>query len=289
LQTERKREAVLFAAILYRNKKLSPLNDPNKTAWEKRSKLFGASLKGVLFKGVPDVVNEHVHDWHQKVILHAIGGKGDLRILDVGCGYGRLSLPIIHKFPNLDIVGLDISETYVTLYKKNTNHPAWIGAIENIPKELGTFDFILCVTVLMYLDPDQLNQGISNLLFHLNQDGKLILIEPHFSGHSFQTGFGLLTFFMKRLQKETVDTQGRYFRSKEIEQLFNHAGGQVLFERRLPITSLLFGPLTLAGKLLPDRVVKPFCKFISFLDALLGRLELPSIQVAYLIARDEKG
>jgi hypothetical protein len=51
----------------------------------------------------------------------------------------------------------------------------------------------------------------------------------------------------------------------------------------------LFGPLTLAGKLLPDRVVKPFCKFISFLDALLGRLELPSIQVAYLIARDEKG
>ena len=51
-----------------------PFNDPNKIAWEKRSKLFGTSLKGVLFKGVPDVVNEHVHDWHKKVILHSIGG-----------------------------------------------------------------------------------------------------------------------------------------------------------------------------------------------------------------------
>ena len=268
---------------------MDPLNNRNKIAWEKRSKLFGTSLKGVLFKGVPDVVNEHVHDWHQKVILHSIGGKGELRILDAGCGYGRLSLPIINKYPNLDMIGLDISEHYATLYKKNTNHPAWIGTIENIPKELGTFDFIICVTVLMYLDHDPLNQAISNLLHHLKRDGKLILIEPHFSGHYFQTWFGLLTFFMKRAQKDTVDTQGRYFRSGEIEQLFKHVGGQVLHEWRLPITSLFFGPLTFAGKLLPNGVVKPFCKFISLLDALLGKFELPSIQVAYLIAKNEKG
>jgi 2-polyprenyl-3-methyl-5-hydroxy-6-metoxy-1,4-benzoquinol methylase len=238
---------------------VDPLNNSNKIAWEKRSKLFGTSLKGVLFKGVPDVVNEHVHDWHKKVILHSIGGRGELRILDVGCGYGRLSLPIINEFSNLDII------------------------------ELGTFDFIICVTVLMYLDHDPLNQAISNLLFHLKRDGKLILIEPHFSGHYFQTWFGLLTFFMKRVQKDTVDTQGRYFRSREIEQRFKHAGGQVLLEWRLPITSLFFGPLTFAGKLLPHGVVKSFCKFISLLDALLGKFELPSIQVAYLIARNEKG
>jgi 2-polyprenyl-3-methyl-5-hydroxy-6-metoxy-1,4-benzoquinol methylase len=162
------------------NKKLNPLNDLNKIAWEKRSNLFGTSLKGVLFKGVPDVVNEHMHDWHKKVILHSIKGKGGLRILDAGCGYGRLSLPMLHKFSNLDMIGLDISEHYVTLYKKNTNHPAWVGAIENIPKELGTFDFIICVTVLMYLDHDPLNQAISNLLSNLKRDGKLILIEPHF-------------------------------------------------------------------------------------------------------------
>jgi len=271
------------------NKKLNPLNDLNKIAWEKRSKLFGTSLKGVLFKGVPDVVNEHMHDWHQKVILHSIGVEGGLRILDAGCGYGRLSLPLIHKIPNLDMVGLDISEHYVTLYKKNTNHPAWVGAIENIPKELGTFDFIICVTVLMYLNHDQLDRTISNLLSHLKRDGKLILIEPHFSGHYFQTWFGLLTFLMKRAQKDTVDTQGRYFRPGEIEQRFERSEGKVLFEWRLPVTSLVFGPLTLAGKLLPKGVVKPFCKFISLLDALLGKYELPSIQVAYLIARDEKG
>jgi len=271
------------------NKKLNPLDDPNKIAWEKRSKLFGTSLKGVLFKGVPGVVNEHVHDWHKKVILHSIGGKGERRILDAGCGYGRLSLPIISRFPDFDVIGLDISENYVSLYKKNTNHPAWMGRVENLPEELGTFDSIICVTVLMYLDHDQLDRAISNLLSHLKRDGKLILIEPHFSGHYFQTWFGLLTFLMRRVQKDTVDTRGRYFRSGEIGQLFKHAGGEVLSEWRLPMTSLFFGPLALAGNLLPNGVVKPFSKFISLLDALLGKFKLPSIQVAYLIARHEKG
>lgn len=239
----------------------------------------------MLFKGVPDVVNEHVNGWHKKVILHSIGGKGERRVLDAGCGYGRLSLPIIKRFPNFDVIGLDISENYVSLYKKNTNHPAWMGRVENLPEELGPFDFILCVTVLMYLDHDQLVRAISNLLSHLKQDGKLILIEPHFSGHYFQTWFGLLTFLMKRVRRDTVDTQGRYFRSGEIEQLFKEAGGQVLSEWRLPITSLFFGPLALAGSFLPNGVVRFFCKFLSLLDSYLGKFKLPSIQVAYRIAR----
>ena len=273
---------------LDRKNKLNPLNDLNKIAWEKRSRLYGTSLKGVLFKGCPDVVNEHLHDWHKKVILHFIPGKGKFRILDVGCGYGRLSMPLLSQFPGLDMIGLDISETYVTLYKKNTNRPAFMGGIEKLPKELGAFDFILCVTVLMYLDHEKLNQAISNLLFHLKEDGTLILIEPHLSGHSFQTGFGLLTFLVNRDQKATRDTGGRYFRSGEIETLFNHAGGQVLSEWRLPITSLLFVPLTLAGRVLPDGFVKYFCKLISLLDILLGKFKWPSIQVAYLIARDKK-
>ncbi len=262
-------------------------DERNRLEWESRSKLFGASLKGVLFKGLPNVVNEHLDDWHQRVILNFMDGKEGLRILDVGCGYGRLSIPLIEKFPKIDITGLDISESYALLYREKTGHPAFIGAIEDISGELGAFDYILCVTVLMYLDDDRLTRAISHLLSHLKPEGKLILIEPHFSGHPFQTGFGLSSLLRDRIGNNSVKTRGRYFRSGEIETLFGNAGGKVLSQQRLPMTSMFFLPLAFAGKIFPDGIARCICKVFSLLDALLGQFRLPSIHVGYLITRDE--
>ena len=194
-------------------------------------------------------------------------------------------MPLIEAFPRADIRGVDISEYYVSLYKEKTKHPAWVGSIEELPPELGVFDYILCVTVLMYLEKDGLSKAFSNLLSHLKDDGKLILIEPHLSGFPFQTGFGVLPFFIKRLRKDTAGTRGRYFGSREIEEHSIQAGSRVLLERRLPITSFFFLPLTLAGSLLPGRVARCLFRSVSVLDLLLGRFKLPSIQVAYLVAK----
>ena len=254
--------------------------------WELRSQLFRDSLRSVLFKGLPDVVNEHLHNWHKKITLNSIEETGKMKILDVGCGYGRLSIPIIQKFPEVDIIGLDISENYVRLYKENTNRPAFVGAIENIPAELGSFDYIICVTVLMYVDGENLRKAISNLIYHLNPNGKLILIEPHFSGFLFQTGFGILTFLKHRIRKDIINTRGRSFRMNEIENLFINAGGKILSEIRLPITSLLFLPMILIGKLLSKRIAKEIYKVVFLFDTLLGALKLPSIYVFYLITRN---
>ena len=270
-----------------RMEKTSHPDERNRLEWERRSRFFGASLEGVLFKGLPHVVNGHLDGWHKKVILDFIEEKDELKILDVGCGYGRLSIPLIEKFPKINITGLDISESYALLYQERTGHPARIGAIEDLSGELGTFDYILCVTVLMYLDDDRLRKAISNLLFHLKPEGKLILIEPHVSGHPFQTGFGLSSLLGDRIQRNSINTKGRYFRSGEIETRFGNAGGKVLSEQRLPITSLFFLPIALAGKMLPDGIVRGICEMVSLFDALLGRLKLPSIHVAYLISRDE--
>jgi 2-polyprenyl-3-methyl-5-hydroxy-6-metoxy-1,4-benzoquinol methylase len=265
---------------------LNKLNEQNRIEWELRSHLFGASLRSVLFKGLPDVVNEHLHNWHKKVILDFIEGKEGLKILDAGCGYGRLSIPIAEKFPNVDITGIDVSENYVKLYEENTHYPAFVGAIENIHDELGSFDYIICVTVLMYLDNESLRKAVSNLLFHLRHQGKLILIEPHCSGLPFQTGFGMLAFLRNRIGRNTVNTKGKCFRLREIENLFDHAGGKILSECRLPITTLFFLPITLIGKLLPKEIVRGIYKRVSLLDGMLGEFKLPSIFVAYLITKN---
>jgi SAM-dependent methyltransferase len=258
----------------------------NKIEWERRSELLKDSIRSVLYKGLPDIVNEHFHNWHKKILLKFVEARGKMKVLDVGCGYGRLSIPIIEKFPDVDIIGLDISENYVRLYKEKTNRPAFIGSIENIPAELGSFDYIICVTVLMYLNGENLKQAIANLLFHLKPDGRLILIEPHFSGIFFQTGFGMLNILKNRIRKDAIATRGRSFRMNELRNLFIHKGGKVLMENRLPVTSLFFLPMVIMGTLVPKRIAKEIYRVLFQLDILLGVLKLPSIYVAYLITKD---
>jgi 2-polyprenyl-3-methyl-5-hydroxy-6-metoxy-1,4-benzoquinol methylase len=264
---------------------MSHPDEQNRVAWEARSKLFGASLRSVLFKGLPDAVNEHLDKWHKDIILHSIKNKNELRILDVGCGYGRLSSLILERFSEAEILGIDMCENYVKLYVERMGRPAWVERIENIPDRLGTFDYIICVTVLMYLDLENLRKAISNLLAHLKPDGTLVLIEPDSSGKPFQTGFGLLTSLSNRLGGKVAETGGRYFRPGEIKGLFNLAGGGIVSEERLPFTSLFFLPIALIGQLLSKRMSKKIYGWVSVFDALLGGLKLPSIYVAYLISR----
>jgi SAM-dependent methyltransferase len=207
-------------------------------------------------------------------------------MLDVGCGYGRLSMAIIERFPDVDLTGVDISENYVSLYKKNTSQPAFVGAIENFPAELGTFDWIICITVLMYVDDENLGRAIDHLFLHLKPGGKLILIEPHYSGTHFQTVFWILPLLMKRIRRDTVNTGGRSFKGNKLEDLLRNAGGKILSENRIPVTSFCFLLMALFGIMLPNRVAKGIFKMISRLDDLLGMLKLPSIYVAYVVTKD---
>jgi 2-polyprenyl-3-methyl-5-hydroxy-6-metoxy-1,4-benzoquinol methylase len=176
-------------------------NHPAKSdsvAWDKRSIAYGATWKSVLFQGMPDMANEHFHLSHLNFILQCIkDSKATMKILDVGCGYGRLSLPLVKKFPQARISGMDISPNYVKLYRKNTGRDAFIGTVGAIPPEIGTFDYIIVVTVLMYLPENKLRETLSSLFAHLNPAGKIILIEPSKSGITFQTCCGLTKLMRK--------------------------------------------------------------------------------------------
>ncbi len=111
-----------------------------------------------------------------------------MKILDAGCGYGRISLPLGQKFPQAQISGMDISPNYLRIYRQNTGRDAFIGTVEAIPPQIGTFDYIIVVTVLMYLPENKLKEAFSCLFAHLNPDGKIILIEPDRSGIAFSDG-----------------------------------------------------------------------------------------------------
>lgn len=261
-------------------------NHPEKrdcAAWEQRSIDYGATWKGVLFRGMPDMANEHFHLSHLNFILQCIkDSKATMRILDVGCGYGRLSLPVVKKFPQAQISGMDISPNYVKLYRKNTGRDAFIGAVDAIPREIGTFDYIIVVTVLMYLPENKLRETLSSLFAHLNPAGKIILIEPDKSGITFQTCCGLTKLMRKT---DNINTGGKCFSASEIPAAIDKVGGSIIREERIPATTFFFLLIYLLTKTLPQKWMRGFFRLMTVLDDLLKNKKLPTLWSFYLIGK----
>lgn len=256
----------------------------NSEIWEKRSIDYGTSLKSVLFQGMPDIANEYFHAIHLKFILDCLNGEENpIKILDIGCGYGRLSMPLIKRFPLAQIMGIDISPHFVKLYRENTGKEAFTGSIEAIPAELGNFDFIIVITVLMYLPENKLRKVFSGLFSHLNPGGKLILIEPSISGIKYQTCFGLT----KLLKRESgINTGGKCFSKDEIPDAIDQTGGFVIREERIPATSFFFILIYLVTKTFPKTLTDVFFCWLSFIDSKLKNKKLPSLWSFYLIGKN---
>ncbi|MDQ5985963.1 MAG: hypothetical protein CSYNP_01681 [Syntrophus sp. SKADARSKE-3] len=257
------------------------------SAWEERSATYGASLKSVLFKGMPEVANEHFHACHLRFILECLkDAEEDLSIFDVGCGYGRLSVPLIEKFPEAKIIGMDMSPTYARLYHEITGREAFSGTIETIPHWTGPFDFIICVTVLMYMERKELSLSVSRLLNLLKPGGKLIIIEPHASGLPFQTGCGLLAPHRRQRADKAIHTGGDCFTNGEMKTIVSKAGGIIIREQRIPATTIFFLPIYVTGNILPARLASRIFRGIGFLDGLFKHMPLPSLWTFLSVQRD---
>jgi demethylmenaquinone methyltransferase/2-methoxy-6-polyprenyl-1,4-benzoquinol methylase len=95
-------------------------------------------------------------------------------ILDLACGTGILTRKIAKKFPNTKIVGVDITETYLNLAKKNSasyNNISYVHQdAENLNLNLK-FDCITSSYIPKYCDAEIL---VKKCLNHLNPKGKII-------------------------------------------------------------------------------------------------------------------
>ena len=247
--------------------------DKNKADWQARSVLLKNDLKSVLFKRFPDVLNNHIHNFHKKFILENIPDSSSIKVLDAGCGYGRNSLILIERNKNIDITGIDISEHFAEAYLSNTGRPSFTGTIEDLPDSIGKFDYVLCVTVLMYVEKEKMDRSMKNLFSCLKQGGSIILIEPLVSGRLFSNGLGLLNLFGKKHEI----TPGNCFKAKDLKKYITQNGGQILEEKRVPITTIFIIPLYLLSLLLGDKPMRAILKGLSTSDHILSNLKLPSL------------
>jgi 2-polyprenyl-3-methyl-5-hydroxy-6-metoxy-1,4-benzoquinol methylase len=256
--------------------------------WEERARTWGVSYRSVLFKGFPEVLNRHLHRWHVRVVLDHLGPVTPLRVLDVGCGWGRICRPILERVPGAEVVGLDISERFVELYRFETGQAAHVGSVTSLPKGLGRFDCVVCVTTLMYVPRELLAESVGNLLSVLEPGGRLIIIEPDRSGRQYLSMFGAGRLAARLAGKERVDTGGRNFEPEQLPGLLAGQGAAQLAQLRIPATTINIGSMWIAGRVLPEPVAAVSYRPIARLDHLLGGLRLPSLHVAYIAEKTGK-
>ena len=218
-----------------------PRPENHRASWADRSSLLQDSLESVLFKRFPPELNQYIDRWHKDVLRRELQGMergADLAVLDVGCGYGRLAEAIRECPPGARVVGIDISPTYAALFARRGAGSPVLASAAALPFSDSSFDVIICVTVLMYAPPPDLQRTFREFLRCLKPNGRLLLIENSVGGYNLYTCFRVLPAVASALglrRSSASAGEGHIFSRREIPSLCSSSGAAIV--RREGITA----------------------------------------------------
>jgi len=145
-------------------------------------------------------------------VLSLLGGAKGLRILDVGCGTGHLSLPLAGENR---IVGVDISREMLA-FARSKGLRAVLAAAEDLPFRTGSFDVVLANSVIQLI-PDG-DRFIRGLMRAVRPGGRVIISTINAENATM----GLL----RRLERKKYE-HFRLYPFGELKALIAAAGGAV--------------------------------------------------------------
>jgi SAM-dependent methyltransferase len=159
-------------------------------------------------------------------------------VLDLGCGYGRIRRHVAETRPDLRVIGTDFSEGYCRMHARRFMAETVCADMHYLPFPAGTFDGMIGVTCLMYLDPAERPRHIEQVLGLLKPSGHALFVEPGLE-------FMRLARFSKRSTRRTPTggegyTLADYSALDASGRLRTHAlGGVPLFTALLPLLFLI--------------------------------------------------
>ncbi len=124
-----------------------------------------------------DLSNERVQAQHIGLALEAVGPVSGCHCLDVGCGWGQMTL-CLHALGG-NVTGIDIVADRISELQRTNPHIRWIaGSLldPSVFNSLGYFDIILALEVLQYVD---LRHALDLLWSRLNSNGRIVGIIPN--------------------------------------------------------------------------------------------------------------
>lgn len=280
-------EMVVFLFVLRINtKKKDLVISDTKNAWEKRSLKFGYKIEGVATKSLPSSINAQLDIWMLENIEGALNSqqKNNLKVLDLGCGYGRLSKPILKKYSQVKTFGIDISKNYVDLYNKDLKPrgKAMEGDIQNLPFNKESFDIVFIVTTLMYLtNISARKRAVREMIRVLKPGGKLIIIERSPSGYYLFTMGGLINLIRGKINKEI---QAVSIERKSLLEIINKTGGKLESISSIPFLSLLMPSSVIVNKM-NSGLLSSLISSVNYLDKKFKWILWPSLYLSYTISK----
>lgn len=183
--------------------------------WSERANAAGMTRRAVLFKRFPGWMNDYIHRQHVRFIFENWPALAS-SVLDLGCGYGRISDAIRERYPHIRFQGVDLCAPFAREYERTLGR-CHVGPVQSF-EPTDRFDVILFVTVLMYLDPAEQVAAVKRIARALQPGGKVICIEP---AREIQQTWRLLTG-----RNDASPTGGsiHYFREPELQSLLQASG-----------------------------------------------------------------
>ena len=102
--------------------------------------------------------------------------KGNLKILDAGCGPGAM-LPLLQEFG--DVIGVDLSDNALKYAKKRGNVQK--GDITELKFKNNTFDLVVCMDVMYHTWVADENAALKEFNRVLKKGGVLLVREPAYN------------------------------------------------------------------------------------------------------------
>lgn len=205
--------------------------DEIRDSWDQRARESNRGIKGVLFRGLSEQSNFHLHEWHAWIVLNVLLPQlpRQARLLDLGCGYGRLSDVVAHARPDIEIVGQDIASRYCRLFAESHGQCVLASAARP-PFQDECFDGILGVTCLMYAPRLSMPDILAALGVLLRPRGAILMLDP---GIEMQKAVAQV-----RRRGEASPTGGDGFEMTEYKQLLVRSGFDLVKVGGNPFLSL---------------------------------------------------
>jgi SAM-dependent methyltransferase len=165
--------------------------------------------------------------------------------LDAGCGYGRVSIPLLEQSSRLALVGVDISLVMLREYLRLARRHGvadrivlYHGGLTRLPLHEATFDCVLSAAVLLHLPRSETRRVLQELHRILRPGGRLILAScfPNLANVE-----GLQSWLYERLLRDPArNGPVRAYTRAQVRQLFEGwrevqiiERGATLFPRQL--------------------------------------------------------
>ena len=148
--------------------------------WSDRLKQTN-QMAAVLSFSLPDYLNRAYSEWEIETVVKSLPELTGLRLLDVGCGVGRVTVPMAQR--GALVTAFDNSAEMLATCRANARNAgvdAHVqfekGSADALPFGDGTFDVVLCLGVLEHLPPMVRQKALQHLIRVVRPGGTLALV-----------------------------------------------------------------------------------------------------------------